>query len=156
MNLQETPNWDLHDDREGDMPATPDQEDVPMFVAPVYPTGLDKQVPTPKANDNLVNTSIILPRGKGESRGRVVSQKRDADGQPISRANTNPILDTRVYHVKFDDGEVTELTANIIAQSMFASCDNDRNEYLLMDSIIDHTKNAKALKHSDQKVTFRE
>ena len=97
-----------------------------------------------------------MPRGKGESRGRVVSRKRDSDGYPIGRANTNLILDTRVYHVEFDDGEVTELTANVIAQSMFASCDDDRNEYLLMDSIVDHTKNAKALKHSDQKVTFRE
>ena len=61
------------------MPAAPDQEDVPMFVAPVYPTRLDKQVPIPIANNNLVNTSIMLLRGKGESRRRVVSRKRDTD-----------------------------------------------------------------------------
>ena len=155
MNLQDTPNWDLYDDGIDDMPAAPDQEDAPMFVPSVHPTGLDKQVPTPEANDNLVNTSIMLPRGDKESRGRVVSRKRDADGQPIGRANTNPILDTREYLIEFDDGEVTELTANVIAQSMFASCDDDGNEYLLMDSIVDHQKNDKALTHSDQKVTFR-
>ena len=50
---------------------------------------------------------------------------------------------------------MTELTANVIAQSMYASCDDDGNEYLLMDTIVDHHKSDKALSHSDQKVTFR-
>ena len=61
------------------MLAVPDQEDVLIFVPLVHITGLDKQVPTPKANNNLVNILIILRRGKGESHKRVVSRKRDAD-----------------------------------------------------------------------------
>ena len=36
MNLQETLNWDLYDDKEDGMPAASDQEDVPMFTAPVH------------------------------------------------------------------------------------------------------------------------
>ena len=34
----------------------------------------------------------------------------------MGRANDNPIRDTSQYVVKFDSGEVTELTANVIAQ----------------------------------------
>ena len=56
------------------------------------------------------------------TRGKVVRRKRDAEGNPIVRANNNPILDTRQYEIQFVDGEVTELTANAIAEAMFARC----------------------------------
>ena len=58
----------------------------------------------------------MLPLGESLSRGRVVERKRDAEGNLMGRANDNPIRDTRQYVVKFDSGEVTELTASIIAQ----------------------------------------
>ena len=70
--------------------------------------------------------------------GRVISQKRDADGNPMGRAHSNPILDTRVYNVEFDDGNVTELTTNLIAESMYSQCDPDGNQYLLLDQLMDH------------------
>ncbi len=71
-------------------------------------------------------------------RGCVTAQKRDADGNPKGRANFNPILDTREYTVTFDNGDVTDLTANLIAESMYAQCDPDGNQYVLLDSLIDH------------------
>ena len=67
------------------------------------------------------------------TRGKVIYRKRDAEGNLIGRANNNPILDTRQYQVQFADGEVTELTANVIAEAMFAECDEDGNEYVLFD-----------------------
>ena len=39
-----------------------------------------------------------------------------------------------------DDGDVTEMTANMIAESMYSQCDPDGNQYVLLDSIIDHKR----------------
>ena len=35
-----------------------------------------------------------------------------------------------LYEEEFLEGEITELAANIIAESMYAQCVGDRNEYL--------------------------
>ena len=72
------------------------------------------------------------------ARGRVTAWKRDLDGNPKGVTNANPILDTREYVVTFDDGDLTELNANLIAALMYAQCDPDGNQYVLLDSIIDH------------------
>ena len=58
---------------------------------------------------------LMLPRGGILARGRVTELKRDLKGNVIGRSNANPILDTREYEVKFEDGDVTKLTANAIA-----------------------------------------
>ena len=47
--------------------------------------------------------------------GTVMSRVRDVEGQPIGKADMNPILETRVYNDEFSDGENVELGANIIA-----------------------------------------
>ena len=59
-----------------------------------------------------------------------MEKKRDFEGNVIGRSNDNPIRDTRQYVVKFDSGEVTELTANVIAQSMYSMCDEDGYQVL--------------------------
>ncbi len=84
------------------------------------------------------------------TRGRVTAQKRDVDGNPMGRANTNPILDTREYTVTFNDGDVTNLTANLIAESMYAQCDPDGNQYVLLDSLTDHRHLDTVLRLPDQ------
>lgn len=43
-------------------------------------------------------------------------------------------------------------TANIIAESMYAQCDPDGNQYLLLDDIIDHRHSDTAIKLADQTV----
>ena len=55
--------------------------------------------------------------------GTVMSRVRDVEGQPIGKADTNPILEARVYNDEFSDGENVELGANIIAECMYAQCD---------------------------------
>ena len=113
---------------EGDLAGeTEDDED------PIMDTGLDHKVPTPDVNGNCVNTSVMLPRGSRYARGKVIGRKRNAYGNAVVRTNGNPILDTREYCVGFDDGEVSELAENMIAESMYAACDDSGNEYLMME-----------------------
>ncbi len=90
---------------------------------PTPSLGVVGELPTPEADDNYVNASLMLPRGNALVRRTVIGQKRDAQGNPIGNSNTNPILDSRVYPVEFEGGDVCELTANVIVESMYASCD---------------------------------
>ncbi len=85
-------------------------------------------------------------------KGRVTSQKRDKDGNPVGLANTNPILNTREYTFTFDNGDETVLNANLIAEAMYSQCDPNGNQYVLLDSIIDHRRLDAAIIPSDQKV----
>ena len=50
----------------------------------------------------------------------------------MGRSHTNPILNTRMYQIKFDGDEVTELTTNVISESMYAQCDADGNKYYVL------------------------
>ena len=56
------------------------------------------------------------------------------------------------YIVEFDDKDHTKLTANLIAESMYAQCDPDRNQYLLLANIVDHRANDSAVQLANQKV----
>ena len=143
--------------REDDFPAqdlTPEYEpfgDIVNADSGLKPDQEDLEV-TPKAHDNYVDIDLFIPKGGTMSRGHVTARKRDAYGNPKGRANDNPILDTREYTVTFEDGDVTELTANLIAESMYAECDLDGNQYVLLDSIIDHQRRDTTLRLSDQTV----
>ena len=62
----------------------------------------------------------------------------DADGNMVGRAHMNPILGTRRYQVEFAGGEVIQLTANIIAESMYTQCNADGNNYFLLNTLVDY------------------
>ena len=49
---------------------------------------------------------IVLPRVDGSEPAfvRVKKRRRDANGLPIETSNENPILDSRVYEVEYQDG----------------------------------------------------
>jgi hypothetical protein len=113
--------------------------------------GVTVELPTPEADDNYVNVSLMLPRDNSLARGTVIGQKRDARGGPIGNTNANPIMYSRIYRVEFDDGDVCELTVNIIADSMYASWDADGNEYLLFDYYVDYKSNRKAVTKDNQR-----
>jgi hypothetical protein len=88
---------------------------------------------TPETGYNYLSTELMLPKGGVLVKGHVTAHKRDRDGNPIGRANDNPILDTRSYIFEFDDGDQTELTANMIAESLYLQCDPNGNQYVLLE-----------------------
>ena len=117
--------------------------------------GLDREVPMSEVNENYVNASVMLPIGNSYARKKFIGQKRDADGNAVGGTHYNPILDTRKYRVEYDYGEVRKLTANLIAESMYAACYDSGNEYLMMDSIVEYWKIDKAISVSSQKLVHR-
>jgi hypothetical protein len=102
--------------------------------------------------DNYLSTEISIPCGGTLVKGCVASRKQDKDSNPIGLANTNPILDTHKYTFTFHDGDETVLYANLIAEAIYAQCNPDGNQYVLLDSIIDHRQLDTAIRPSDQKV----
>jgi hypothetical protein len=82
---------------------------------------------TPEVGDNYVGAKIMLPRRGVMQKGRVTQRMRYPDGHPNGRANVNPVLDSQSYIVEFDDNDQTKLTANLIAESMYAQCDLEGN-----------------------------
>ncbi len=115
-----TPDYDFYDD---DHDLDPDHGDLEV---------------TPDMGDNNLNAEISVPQGGTLMKSCVTSRKRDNNGNPIRLANANPILDTRQYTFTFDDGDETILNVNLIAEAMYAQCDPDGNQYVLLDSTIDH------------------
>jgi hypothetical protein len=105
----------------------------------------------PKIGDNYLSAELILFKGGVLVKGRVTARKRDWDGSPVGCANDNPILDTRSYIINFDDGDQTELTANMIAESLYSQCDPNGNQYVLLEEIVDHQRLPTAIRLSDQK-----
>ena len=59
-----------------------------------------------------------------------------------------------MYQVEFTGGKITELTANILAESMYAQCDADGNEYLLLDALVDYQKDNKAISITEQQTSI--
>ena len=53
--------------------------------------------------------------------------------------------------MKFEDGDVTELTAKDIGESMYAMCNENGDHILLFDAIVEHRKNDNAMTRSETK-----
>ena len=68
----------------------------------------------------------------------------------MGHANPNPIIDSRQYVMEFVDSTEAELTANAISKIMYAKCDTDGNQYIMLDSIVYLRRSTTTLCNSDQ------
>ena len=97
---------------------------------------------------------LALPRDdEGPEFARVTKRLRDANGLPIGTSNDNPLMDTRIYEVEYLDGHKASLSANSIAQNLFATIDEEGNRYVLLDSIIDCRTDGTEVKAKDATIT---
>jgi hypothetical protein len=118
---------------------------------PSFPELDDELAAAEAAGDFLVNSEVLLPIGNTHELARVLRQKRDQEGNPVGSAHRNPALDTRVYEVRFPDEITEEWAANVIAEAVYAQCDADGNQYILLDAIVDYRKDPSvAVARTDQ------
>ena len=71
--------------------------------------------------------------------------KHNTSGNQIGRYSQNAILDTHLYEMEFPGSEITEMTANIIAELIYAKYDVDGYEYLLLNSFVNLRKDNSTL-----------
>ena len=112
---------------------------------------------TPDTYNTYVNMELALPQGGSlEPRmARVTKRLKDANGIHIGTADDNPLLNTRMYEVEYLDGECASLSANHIAENLFAQVDDEGNRQVLMKEIIDYHTNGQEVKHQDAFITTR-
>ena len=107
-------------------------------------------------DDTYLNMELAIPRdGEGPEYARVTKRLRDKDGLPIGTANSNPILDTRMYEVEYPDGYKASLAANAIAENMFAQVDEEGNRHVLFEEIVDHRTDGSEVKQQDAFIETR-
>ena len=139
----------------------PEEYDTPSFEAyeddvdPLQDYSPDREDVDVDAYDRYLNAEVLLPKGDKMVTATVKQRKLNEDGQYIGKANANPILDTRVYEVQFPDGSEAAYSANVIAENMYAQCDSEGNQYLLLNSIVDHKRQKSAVHLRDSYVTVR-
>ena len=99
---------------------------------------------------------LALPRDRGETIfAHVTKRLKDANGLPISNLHENPILDTRVYEVKYSDGRKASMAVNAIAMNLFAQVGAEGNRHALFDKIANHHTDSKEIKQQDVFITAK-
>jgi hypothetical protein len=96
-----------------------------------------------------VGAIVQLSIGDKVQTGKVTGRKRGLDGMARGKESANPILDTRNYNVEFPDGRSEEYTANVIAENMYAQCDEERNQFLMLQDIVGHNTDGQAVERAD-------
>ena len=113
---------------------------------------------TPEADDfspeimdeSYLNMELALPRdGEEPAFARVTKRMRDENGNPVGRAHSNLILDTRMFEVEFLDGTKEAMTANTIAENLFAQVDQEGQRLILIDEIVDYRSSKDAVRQAD-------
>ena len=97
-------------------------------------------------DDTYLIMELTLPHKESQSWARVTKRLRDANGLPIGIVDQNPLLDTRIYEVEYSDGHKTSLSANFIAENMFAQVDDEGNRFQLLSEITDHRTDGSEIK----------
>ena len=125
----------------------------PLLDTDDYVDNSDERLAT-DTYDQYVGAEISVPDRKGQSLMAKVTRKiKSADGN--NTGNYNPLKDNSVYEVQFSDGNVEELTANVIAECMLSNINSDGHHFSLMNEIIDHKKDNSALTISQGYITSK-
>ena len=95
---------------------------------------------TADAFDDCISAEVMIKKSDGFFSATVIDWKCYANGDPIGTRNTNPILDTRVYNVRFGDGHTEAFSANVIAQALWDQVDDNGDQFLILQEITSHQK----------------
>ena len=85
---------------------------------------------TPEEYDKYIVTEVMIPIRDSKMKGVVKCCVKDDDGIPVGKRHSNPMMDNRSYEVKMSDGTTEAYMANIIADSIYAQCDDEGNMYI--------------------------
>ena len=80
---------------------------------------------------------------------------KDEKGDPVGVSNNNPMLNTRVYEVKFADSQTQYYAANKIAANMYSQVDEEGYRFQLMSEIVVYKTDDTAISKDDGIETSR-
>ena len=88
--------------------------------------------------DQYILASVMLLKDYGFARALVKKRNRDSDGNIMVSYHYNPLLDTCVYEVQFQNVLISEYEANLIDKILYSQIDPDGNESIILKDILDH------------------
>ena len=86
---------------------------------------------------------------------KVVGRSKDDDGNIIGKYDSNPMMNTMVYYVKFLDGSIHEYGANVIAENMYSQVDSEGFSHSILYGILDFAKDTTAVQKGYQYITTK-
>ena len=136
--LQDDVHFD--DDAANDIPPVAEYGDM---IQPAMKESGDIEFET---FDQYINAEFRINQDGDAAMAKVIKRARDNEGNPIGKRHANPLLDTREYECELEDGTVARYYANVIAENIFAQCDDDGRRHAILDEIIDHKADKRALR----------
>ena len=126
-----------------------DDSDFPVSM-PYHDEYPNIDAPCAELQDNLVGAEVNIPTEGGTMIGRVKRRKRDSDtNMLVGSSHKNPILDSRVYEVEFQDGTYTDYSANVLIENIMNSADDNGHTPMFMDEIVGHRYDQDAISKDD-------
>ena len=93
----------------------------------------------PNSYENYLDIELLMDCGGNTPElARVSNRLCDDDGNPIGTAHENPILNTHVYELEYDNGYTFLVSANIIAKNLFHQVDDENPRMMFLDEVIGH------------------
>ena len=106
--------------------------------------------------NSYISAKVKLPVGGHTfANGKVIGRARDECGELIGKSHSNPLLDTSVYEVRFEDGAVERYSANIIAEGIYSQVDKDGTTLTYLDEIVGHRSDPDAVQKKDGIIVSR-
>ena len=107
------------------------------------------------AYDALITAELMLPQDGVYKPAVVTGRSTNPDGHIVGTYNVNPMLNTMTYDVTFDDGEVKEYSANLIAENLLNQVDDEGFTLTSFKEIVTHRVNLlRAVDRSNMWVTY--
>ena len=128
--------------------------DEPRLVMPEADSAVDdtgKLITTNSIADAFITMEVLLPNGEEKQLAQVLRRSLDENGRHVGRYNDNPVLNTAVYDVEFPDGTIKAYGANIIAENVLQSVDEDGYHSQFLEGILDHKKDASLAVSKDKR-----
>ena len=127
--------WEEYEDGDESPRVIPEIEDI------VDSTG--KIINQQPAYDNMLNKEVQMQVGYDLTKGLVARRAIGPDGRTIGTYDDDPSKSTLMYEVEFQDGELKEYSANIIAENMLNQVDEEPFATTMLKGILDYKKDEK-------------
>jgi hypothetical protein len=145
----------VNDDSDSDS-YVPYEDDVELPRSIPQSEVLDyngKPIHTRPITDQLVGLELTLPQGEMMVPATVIDVSMDSDGKVIGNENENPILNTTLYDVQFNDGMIQSYAANTIAENVYNMVNADGESEAIFSGIIDHRSMNNAVSEANRFIT---
>ena len=105
--------------------------------------------------DMRIQAKVIFTQGGDVHSSKFHGRTQDGDANIVDTFDSNPILNSILYDVEFSDGAVKQYATDIITENMYIQVDSDVHSALILDVIVDYSKDDTSVAISEKYVTTR-